>query len=41
MKTLKTSDFAESYQYDDYKKQIKKECKQRQEARQQKRRDWN
>jgi hypothetical protein len=39
MKTLNTKDFVESYQYDDYKKQIKKEAKQRQEARQQKR-NW-
>ena len=29
-----------NYQYDDYKKQIKKETKQRQEARQRKR-NWN
>lgn len=37
MKTLNTKDFVESSQYDDYKKQIKKETKQRQEARQMKR----
>lgn len=37
MKTLNTKDFVESYQYDDYKKQIKKETKQRQKARQMKR----
>ena len=40
MKTLKTSDFTETYHHDDYKKQIKKETKQRQEARLQKR-NWN
>ena len=40
MKKLKTSDFTEAYFYDDYKKQVKKETKQRQEARKQKR-NWN
>ncbi len=40
MKTLKTSDFTEQYFYDDYKKQIKKETKQRQKVREQKR-NWN
>ena len=40
MKKLKTSDFTEQYFYNDYKKQIKKETKQRQEARLQKR-NWN
>ena len=37
MKTLKTSDFTNNYDYNDYKKQIKKETKQRREARQMKR----
>ena len=41
MKELDKKSFDQSYKYDDYKKQIKRECKQRQEARQQKRRDWN
>ena len=41
MKELDKKAFDQPYQYDDYKKQLKKECKQRQEARQQKRRDWN
>lgn len=40
MKTLKTSDFTNNYDYNDYKKQIKKETKQRQEARQRKR-NWD
>ena len=40
MKELDKKAFDQSYKYDDYKKQIKKECKQRQEARQQKR-NWN
>ena len=40
MKTLNKNAFDNNYQYDDYKKQIKKEAKQRQEARQQKR-NWN
>lgn len=37
MKELDKKAFDQSYQYDDYKKQIKRECKQRQEARQMKR----
>jgi hypothetical protein len=41
MKELDKKSFDNNYQYDDYKKQIKKEAKQRQEARQQKRREWN
>lgn len=40
MKTLTNKDFTETYHYTDYKKQIKKETTQRQEARQQKR-NWN
>ena len=40
MKELDKKAFDNGYQYDDYKKQIKRECKQRQEARQQKR-NWN
>ncbi len=40
MKELDKKAFDQSYKYDDYKKQIKKEAKQRQEARQQKR-NWN
>ena len=40
MKTLKTSDFTETYHYTDYKREVKKADKQRQEARQQKR-NWN
>ena len=40
MKELDKKAFDNGYQYDDYKKQLKKECKQRQEARQQKR-NWN
>ena len=40
MKELHNKDFTNAYDYDDYKKQIKKETKQRQEARQQKR-NWN
>ena len=41
MKELDNKAFDQSYKYDDYKKQIKKKAKQRQEARQQKRRDCN
>jgi hypothetical protein len=41
MKELDKKAFDNGYHYDDYKKQIKKEAKQRQEARQQKRREWN
>ncbi len=37
MKELDKKAFDNGYQYDDYKKQIKRECKQRQEARQLKR----
>lgn len=37
MKTLKTSDFTETYDYNDYKKEVKKADKQRREARQLKR----
>ena len=40
MKELDKKSFDQSYQYDNYKRQIKKEAKQRQEARQQKR-NWN
>lgn len=40
MKELDNKSFDQSYMYDDYKRQIKKEAKQRQEARQQKR-NWN
>lgn len=40
MKELDKKSFDNNYQYDDYKKQIKRECKQRQKARQQKR-NWN
>ena len=40
MKTLQNKDFTTNYDYDDYKKQIKKEAKQRQKAREQKR-SWN
>ena len=40
MKELDKKAFDNNYQYDDYKKQIKKEAKQRQQARQQKR-NWN
>ena len=40
MRTLQNKDFVESYQYDNYKKQIKKETKQRQKQREQKR-NWN
>ena len=40
MKELDKKSFDNGYQYDDYKKQIKKETKQRQEARLQKR-NWN
>ena len=40
MKELDNKSFDQSYKYDNYKKQIKKETKQRQEARQQKR-NWN
>ena len=40
MKELDNKSFDQSYKYDDYKKQIKKETKQRQEARQQKR-NWD
>ena len=40
MKELDKKSFDNNYQYDDYKKQFKKETKQRQEARQQKR-NWN
>ena len=40
MKELDKKAFDTNYQYNDYKKQLKKECKQRQEARQQKR-NWN
>ena len=40
MKDLDKKAFDNGYKYDDYKKQIKKECKQRREARQQKR-NWN
>lgn len=40
MKELDKKAFDQSYQYDDYKKQIKREAKQRQEAREQKR-NWN
>ena len=40
MKELDNKSFDQSHKYDDYKKQIKKETKQRQEARQQKR-NWN
>lgn len=40
VKELDKKSFDNNYQYNDYKKQIKKECKQRQEARQQKR-NWN
>lgn len=32
MKELDKKAFDQSYKYDDYKKQIKRECKQRQEA---------
>lgn len=37
MKELDKKAFDNNYQYDDYKKQLKKETKQRQEARQMKR----
>ena len=37
MKELDKKTFDNNYQYDDYKKQIKREAKQRQEARQLKR----
>lgn len=37
MKTLKTSDFTKTYDYNDYKKEVKKADKQRREARQMKR----
>lgn len=37
MKTLTNKDFTETYHYDDYKKEVKKESKQRREARQMKR----
>ena len=40
MKELDKKSFDNNYQYNDYKRQIKKEAKQRQEARQQKR-NWN
>ena len=40
MKELDKKSFDTNYQYNDYKKQLKKEAKQRQEARQQKR-NWN
>ena len=37
MKEQDKKSFDQSYKYDDHKRQIKKEAKQRQEARQQKR----
>ena len=40
MKELDNKSFDQSYKYDDYKKQIKKESKQRQKVRDHKR-NWN